>query len=93
MPVSIDNRSISRTDVTNAAKDAGLSKADLTKLGETLTKLAENMSFGDGKALAALATEITDAAATLGHATAPAAQAPVDTARPSVMGTAHTPGT
>ncbi len=73
MPVTINQASISKTDVAKAAKDAGLSARDLDKLVSTLTSLAENMSFKDGQALSSLATEINNAAAHLAVATDPPA--------------------
>lgn len=91
-PIQLDNANISRAEVAKGAQEVGLSKAELTKLADTLTKLAEGMSFGDGKALSALAEEIASAASQLGHATSPS-QSNDGGFSPSALGTPHTPGT
>lgn len=63
MSVSINGKgTITSAEVAKAARAEGLSPAQLTRLADQLTQLANNMDFGDGSGLSQLADVIAKAA-------------------------------
>ena len=67
--VTINNAKITKSEVASAAKDAGVSRAQLAEMATQLASMANQMTFGDGQGLKELATVVAQAASSLGQST------------------------
>lgn len=68
--VTINNTKINKTEVKDAASDAGISQSQLRDMAKQLGMLATGMKLGDdAQALTALSRVLLDAANNLGQST------------------------